>query len=87
MVLTCKRQNTTVFSTKSSQQTDWYLYLERQAKKRLDVNMIVREINIHVKGRNIANQVAEHQHLAQAHISHIALTSKGIEIMATYITV
>jgi len=38
--------------------------------------MVVREINIHMKGRKSANQVAAH--LAQAHISHIALTSKGL---------
>jgi hypothetical protein len=85
MVLTCKRQNTAVLSTKSSQQTDWYIYLERQARKRFDVNMVAREINIHMKGRKSANQVAAH--LAQAHISHIALTSEGLEIMATYITI
>jgi len=85
MVLTCKRQNTAVLSTKSSQQTDWYIYLERQARKRFDVNMIVREINIQMKGRKSTNQADAH--LAQAHISHIALTSKGLEIMATNITI
>lgn len=43
--------------------------------------MIVREINMHMKGRKSTNQVA------QAHISHIALTSEGLEIMAKYITI